>query len=283
MENDKEICDKEITSLFDNARDKLRNVETHARIQKKQIVIDLAKDLDGKIPTDTISAEIVTQLHDQVSERFIHECLDEKYKQKSRVDNARKQKKEPKEPQVISKLAALPPLNQEVEEDDKKVIMLDTDGGITIQEDENDEPPTTTCSSIMDKTFTTESYQQPSQEQEIKKDIDSQEKECISSKDLSFENGQLKKVIEKSNQLIQSENMVSSTTLIKNNRDIIDNILSCEFFMLFKKIREYMTPQHSRIGDAGKIWFNVKIDRETGNVISSNFGRIDKQQDGSLL
>jgi hypothetical protein len=264
-----EPLDAAISSLFDDARKKLGQVNEQAKETKKHIIIDLAKNLEGKIPTDTISIKIVNQLRDQVSERFIHECLDEKYKQKSRVENARKQKKRPKEPKVINKLAALSPLNQEVEEADKKVIILDANGRIIIQEDENGKPSTSTSittntPAMTSKTFTFDLYQQSfqEQEQEIKKDIDSQEKECIIGKDLSFENGQLKKVIEKLNQSIQSENMVSSTTLIKNNQDIIDNILSCEFFMLFKKIRKYMTPQYSRVGDAGKIWFNVKIDRD---------------------
>ena len=68
-----------------------RNIQTQK--EKKQIVKDLANNLEGKIPTDTISIEIVNQLRDKVSERFIHNCLDEKYKQKSQVENARRQKK----------------------------------------------------------------------------------------------------------------------------------------------------------------------------------------------
>jgi hypothetical protein len=52
----------------------------------------LAKDLEGKIPTDTISVEIVNQLRGRVSQQFIHNCLEMKYKQKHRIENAKKQK-----------------------------------------------------------------------------------------------------------------------------------------------------------------------------------------------
>ena len=96
MQKVKETLDAEISPLFDNAREKLDKTDKLAKETKKQIIIDLAKNLEGKIPTDTISMEIVNQLRGQVSERFIHECLDEKYKQKVRVDNARKQKQQKK-------------------------------------------------------------------------------------------------------------------------------------------------------------------------------------------
>ena len=69
------------------------------------------KALREEVTTDTISVEIVNQLRGQISERFIRECLHEKYKQKVRVDNARKQKQGPKKDKEIDKLAVLPPLN----------------------------------------------------------------------------------------------------------------------------------------------------------------------------
>jgi hypothetical protein len=84
--------EQEISLLFEAARNKLEKIDAQAKKEKKQIVKDLAKDLEGQIPTDTISIEIVTQLRSRVSERFIHECLDEKYKQQRRVENAKKTK-----------------------------------------------------------------------------------------------------------------------------------------------------------------------------------------------
>jgi hypothetical protein len=43
----------------------------------------------------------------KVSERFIHNCLDEKYKQKSQVENARKQKKKNQEEVDVENLAVI--------------------------------------------------------------------------------------------------------------------------------------------------------------------------------
>jgi hypothetical protein len=96
------INDEEISNLFEDARNQLDKVEEQAKDKKRQIVIDLAEKLEGKIPTDTISIEIVNQLRGSVSERFIHECLDEKYKQKHKVENAKKQKKEEEENNILS-------------------------------------------------------------------------------------------------------------------------------------------------------------------------------------
>jgi hypothetical protein len=139
-----ESYDETISSLFQDAVVKLDKVDAQAKESKKQIIIDLAKNLEGKIPTDTISIEIINQLRGQVSERFIRECLDEKYKQKVRVENARKQKyqiRQEEEDKASGKLAAVTPLNQEVEEEDenKKVIILDTDGRISLQDEEEQE------------------------------------------------------------------------------------------------------------------------------------------------
>ena len=75
--------DAEVSGLFEDARDELEKIDANAERQKKQIVIDLAKDLEGKIPTDSICMEIIDQLRGQVSERTSYaQCLDEKYKQK---------------------------------------------------------------------------------------------------------------------------------------------------------------------------------------------------------
>ena len=87
-----EANEEEIYSYFQEAIKKLEKVDADAKKEKKQIVQDLAKVLEGKIPTDRIAIEIVHQLRGKVSERLIHDCLDEKYKEKHRVENARKQK-----------------------------------------------------------------------------------------------------------------------------------------------------------------------------------------------
>jgi hypothetical protein len=101
--------EKEISLCFQAAITKLDRVDADAKEKKTQIVKDLAKDLEGKIRTDSICNEIVHQLHSKVSERLIRRCLDEKYKETHRVKNARKQK-----PHENTKdLAATVPLEQE--------------------------------------------------------------------------------------------------------------------------------------------------------------------------
>lgn len=90
-DNGNSKLDNEVTMLFNNAKERIRSVEKETVLQKKQIVTELAKSLEGKIPTDTISMEIKYQLRgEDISERHIEECLDEKYKQVHRVKNARK-------------------------------------------------------------------------------------------------------------------------------------------------------------------------------------------------
>jgi hypothetical protein len=84
---------KKIDKVKAGAKKAKSQIEAGAKKAKSQIVQELARDLVGKIPTDEISSEIIHQLHGRVSQRLIHDCLDEKYKKKHRVENARKQKK----------------------------------------------------------------------------------------------------------------------------------------------------------------------------------------------
>ena len=115
--------------MFSKRYKNLDEVDADANKKKKQIVQDLAKDLEGKIRTDRISAEIVHQLHGNgVSERLIRKCLDEKYKEKHRAANTRKQRTKHTED-----LAASVPLEQEkpqqqiaVTQDGKSVIINET-------------------------------------------------------------------------------------------------------------------------------------------------------------
>jgi hypothetical protein len=67
----------EISQLFKNAIMKIEEIDKRANKKKKDIVKDLANDLEGKIRQETICAEIIHQLDGRVSERFIRECLDD--------------------------------------------------------------------------------------------------------------------------------------------------------------------------------------------------------------
>ena len=113
----------DITLCFQTAREKLDRVDADAKEKKTQIVKDLAKDLEGKLQTGSICNEIVHRLYGKVSERLIRHCLDEKYKETHRVENARKQKPH----ENTKNLAAIVPLKHQIApmQNGKTVIMND--------------------------------------------------------------------------------------------------------------------------------------------------------------
>jgi hypothetical protein len=106
-----------VSAIFQWCRSQIDNVTSFAHGRKQKIIKETALKLEGKISTDTIAMEIVVQLQGMVSPRLIHECLDEKYKQKYRSDNAKKQKK-------ARSLAAKAPLNEEM----TSKVQLDAQG-----------------------------------------------------------------------------------------------------------------------------------------------------------
>jgi hypothetical protein len=156
--NDDHKLDTQVTLLFNNAIEQIRKVEKDSLRQKKQIIIELAKKLEGKIPTDTICMEIKNQLHGNgISERHIEDCLDVKYKQLHRVKNA--QKPDKSKLQAESKIAAeqedslVEPLrlNQEKEQEQSQdIIIAGSNGQMLIQEDNNDRNKEDPLSTIQD-------------------------------------------------------------------------------------------------------------------------------------
>jgi len=278
----KESQDDEIDSLFDDARRKLDTVEKESKDKKKQIVVDLAKNLEGKIPTDTIAIEIVNQLRGSVSERFVRECLPEKYKQKHKVENAKKQKKLNQEEN--NNLAAETPL------DNKEVIIVDADGSMTstfFKEDEDDQPSkTATDDPIDDKTFTrpSSSSQQLEQEHNIKYDDSHSDNKIKDLDHNEFNNQNLiqDNILDKPSQLtdFSSKEIITEEEAItyKPSYDNDTDTLPFEYSKSYKEIRNYLTPLYSKIGDNGRIWFSGRINKNTGEVISHNFGRLNQQQ-----
>lgn len=86
--------DTEIRTLCRNAIDQPKKVDTNSNRQKKQIITELARRLEEKvIPINTICIEIVNQLRGFVSESFVRKCLDQKYKDPRRSQNAKQQNK----------------------------------------------------------------------------------------------------------------------------------------------------------------------------------------------
>ncbi|MER5174860.1 MAG: hypothetical protein ABJB76_03815 [Candidatus Nitrosocosmicus sp.] len=289
MDSVNDIQDAEISFIFEDARNEIDQVKVQAKDQKKKIIIKTAKRLEGKIPTATISMEIVIQLRGKVSERFIRECLDEKYKQKSRVDNAKKQQKHHQQRQKELKLAVVTPLNPEIQkeekvEDDenKQVIILEANGRTAFCKNE-DEPSSTTntdAHTIIDRIFDQPSHQSY-QDLKSKKHIDRNHEpaECHSCQELYDENLQLKEALEKSSLLITADKMVtvSPVSTYNNEVDTASDILPFEFFMFYKELQKHMAPLYQKMGERAKIWFNGKINTKTGVVIYSTLGRVIQQ------
>ena len=101
---------QEISACFEAAIKKLDKVDSDANKKRSEIVQELARDLEGKMPTDEIAAEIVHQLRGRIGERRVYECLEgdqyTKYKKKHRVQNARKRSGRKDTPELARGTAA---------------------------------------------------------------------------------------------------------------------------------------------------------------------------------
>lgn len=272
--NTEEILDNEISSLFKDARDKLEAVSKDTEMKKKDIIVTLAQSLDGKIQTDTICIEIVNQLREKVSERFVRQCLDEKYKQKSRVHNAKKQKS-------VDIVAALPPLN------DREVVFVDSMTGSTTQE-------SMLNGNTEDQNNDTKSHDFDCKDYPKLADINKStrmslgkgqglgfkladnpsklnlEKGCPHCNELAKENLELKEALKKSEQFVIANN------LLKDDVKMTNNEMSFELQWSFRELRIFMEPLFSKGDDSQQVWFNGTIDMDTRKIISSGFGRLIK-------
>jgi predicted secreted protein len=187
--------------------------------------------------------------------------LDGKYKQKHRIANARKQKRQ-LESQVNDNLAQVTTLNQDEEEEKKEIIMVDVDGRTFAQKDKGEQDTTTKdLDTTTDRTFVQSSYQSQSQREREQ---------------------ELKKTIESSSQLDVADKIVIAEGISSTHKyDNEDNILSFEFPINYKDLQNYMTRSYSNAEDNIKVWFNGRVNLKTGEVISSNLGRRSSSQAAS--
>lgn len=99
---------QEKSACFEAAIKKLDNVDSDANKKRSEIVQELARDLEGKMPTDEIAAEIVHQLRGRIGERRVYECLEgdqyAKYKKKHRLQNARKRSGRKDQPELAAEV-----------------------------------------------------------------------------------------------------------------------------------------------------------------------------------
>lgn len=247
----------------------------------------MAKDLEGKIPLDTISIEIVNQMRGRASERFIHECLDEKYKQQHRVENAKKQRRRQERDE---NLAALAPLNQQEQQAKNKEIIVNDVNGRSIEEEkeENSKLSPTIGNAFTDiSSIDTEAApQSPGLKDQSNLDL----KDCPSCKELYFENCELKEALEKTSQLITADKVSVADSLSALppaesvpysliHKDTGCDILEFEFHLLKGELLEHMGELYPWIDDGDcKVWFSGKIDKKSGHVISAKTGVINQQQ-----
>ena len=281
MENSENL-DKEISWLFDEARSHLEKIRTNADQQKKQIVRNLAKSLEGKIPIDSICIEITNQLNGRVSESFVRQCLDDKYKQSHRAENAKKQNRKQtpyKNKEDLEKLATLTSLNQEDHND--KIIMVEANGQALVQREGNDNPHDELFLNLKDPSTTDETKtrlsskmsrdDEPKQQLELKS-ADSGLKECSGCQELHA------KVIELSDALKKATQFeIADKTVYPDQSPETNDIVLFEYSMVFDKMQKYLAPLYLKIGPHGDVWLKGQIDKKTSKVVSLDFGRINQQ------
>jgi len=154
------VCNEE-REKFDHLKQEERiehdNVRNHKNKKKREMVVEFAERLDKLTSQkDIISSIIVKTLKGLVSKSLIHECLPAKYKQKHRIDNAKKQKKNVKIEHNLAPLSALNQPQHEIEEEEQKkkqmmTVTIGPDGRSYIQSENNGEPSNNEQEDILDK------------------------------------------------------------------------------------------------------------------------------------
>jgi hypothetical protein len=267
--------EKDIEFLVGNAIERLTIVMENAQKENKQIVSDLAKDLEGIIPMDTICTEIIIRLDGYLSPRTIRKYLDEKYKIKSRVDNARKQKKNNQ-----SSLAASGPLNKVsdtlVIDDSKEISFPDEVYKQSIQPRE--------ISVIQDREAIqsisrNESLNSTEQKQSSLGQVNTGLTKCLGCIEKEERIKELEEAFQKVQQFTAADKMGPSVaTETEGLNEKIEEPLEFEVSMKELEIRKYI----NKIPYPGAIWFSGRIDRRSGKIINFDLGRLDQSHQKSV-
>jgi hypothetical protein len=257
MSEDQDPIERQVSFLFESALDKLGKIDERSQKEKSQVVMELARDLEGKIPTDTICKEIVKRLPRGIaSERLIRDCLDEKYKQIQWVENARKQKK--KKIQESSEDPAAPmPLNSEEKLEGKTIVMAHYVNGKSTEEHTSNLP--SKHNNLLPDNNTNTLVTKISEQVGLENQFQQVLPECSNCLRLSTENRELMEALEKT-QLTTADKVKSASQE--------DDILEFEIHLLKQEVLDYFGTD----GDS-KIWVSVKVDRKNRRVISRNLVR----------
>ena len=250
---------EQVHSLFKDAHEKLEKIDNEAKEKKKDVVVKLAKNLEDKIPKDTICKTIIYRLGSIVDDRFIRQCLPEDYKQKRYSENAKKQKIRPK---IQQNLAVLTPLNQEDEEEKQEVVVIGTEG-MTYTQREGGAKPSKSFndpSISKDKVSNQKTMIQEGQEQQ------QQQKEEHSEKPNEFE-------ISGENRNVSIE-MMDTSTSSETSSDSNKDVLPFEFSLSREDVQRHLdSVEVNTDDDNDNVRFNGTIDVNTGVVISVKIGR----------
>ncbi len=279
------------------SKGKHKDIESESKGKKKKIILDSASALEGRYREDTIAMVLVQGLKGVASERFIHQCLPEKYKQKHRVLNAKKQKKK-KAAKEEEKLATIipmkTPLNSQIEgekkEDKKKqVVLVNADGSTSIQNDDGESDSESESDSDSDSEspvtgnpFKVPDYHQQQSFQQEKNDYEEirgypdYEESSLEKSNTDGDDELHKEVVTSAVDAAAEEDKMIST--INNDKDRENNILRIEYSIYYKELQGHMALEYKKSGVSGKIYFNCKINKDTGRVLSFNIGRLDHKQ-----
>lgn len=239
----------------------------------------MAKDLEGKIATDSISNEIVHQLRGKISETLIR-SLDEKYKEKHRVGNARKQKKKH---ESTDDLAASVPLNNgDIDVQENKKIIIDTSGneisGPQPSVIDYDSTTEITASNPRDVANCEQCEIKDTRIRELEEVVIKTTKiapanEIAEDKDYKIKQLQ-QELDERTRQLDAVKHFRELQTEVHNHNTANIAVTDFEFSLLLGDIKYHLSALYPRIGDAGKVWFSGKLDKDSGKIHSIRFGRI---------
>jgi hypothetical protein len=260
--------EKDIVLLVENAIHKLKGVKEYTEKENKQIVSNLAKDLEGIMPMGTICMEIISRLHDHLSPRTIRKYLDVKYKVKSRVDNARKQKKNNQ-----SSLAALGPLNNVsgmvVVNDRNEISFPDVNNKQSLQ---SSEISVIENSKAIRSLYQQESLNSTEQEQPSIGQDNTEITECRGC----VQRDEKIKELEESHQKVQQftpADKMGPFVATESHKEKIEEPIEFEVSKMGWEIRDFFISNNIR-STKDTIWFSGRIDRTTGKIINFDLGRI---------
>jgi hypothetical protein len=271
--------ERDLELKYKDQIERLRNlVKEGEENQKtmKQIISEIAGDLEKeeKVPLNQISTITTKILKDIVSRRYINECLDDKYKNTTRSENARKQNKnKPGHMTDGQGSEELVPLNHEIGE--KETISIVGNDQITFESTENDVKVKPKDISMVSTNIVNSSSLEFLDEYGKNSDKNDSTKESIIS-DQMDEINQLREALRKS---IQFNTAASSTKSSEKKNTFEVHVIEGEFSMKFHKMQKYLADLLSKIGSSGDVWLKFKYDIDEKEVIYADFGRLNKDDD----